>query len=143
MPAAPDRPRVVAWFAELIDLRMAFAGSAVMGTLVWAINAGDDATLALVAAAKQVGYTFFFAGFVMRLCERLARQLEPRSRALWLGFLVPSLLAVGLTYGVHSLRGTPRPLLSTLPTLLLGPPSFLIWSRRHRARREAELDPSS
>jgi len=48
---------------------------------------------------------------------------------------VSSCVAVGLTFLVHSLKGTPEPLLSTLPTALIGPPGFLVlgW----RARREA------
>lgn len=119
-----------------VDFRMAFAGAAVMGTAVYLINVSDDPKLAVIAALKQAAYTFFFAGWVMRLCEHLARNIESRALALWLSFLIPSCLAIGLTYGIHSLKGTAFPLYSTLPTLLMGPPSFLIWGRRHRAARE-------
>ncbi|MEO0604970.1 MAG: hypothetical protein AAF211_26300 [Myxococcota bacterium] len=66
---------------RILDLRMAFAGAAFMGSLVFTVNAAHGAGPALVAATKQATYTFFFAGLVMRLCERLATSFPQRSLA--------------------------------------------------------------
>jgi hypothetical protein len=39
---------------------------------------------------------------------------------------------------LHSLRGTPEPLRSTVPAMLMAPPSFYVWGRRSWAGREGE-----
>lgn len=132
--AHPLIERATTLASKLLDLRMAFAGAAFMGTLVFAVNVSHGVGPALVAAAKQASYTFFFAGMVMRLAERLASTLDPRALAVTVATVVPSILAVSLTFGVHSLRGTPDPIASTLPTLFLGPPSFFVWAWRTSAQ---------
>jgi len=60
-----------------------------------------------------------------------------RRLALLLALVVPSTISIGLTYLVHQMRGTPAPLHSVIPTLLLAPPSFLVWGWRKRMRRDA------
>ncbi len=40
--------------------------------------------------------------------------------------------AGALVLGVHSTRGTPEPLSSTIPTIILSPISFAIWGVRKR-----------
>jgi len=126
--------RITALLSRILDLRMAFAGAAFMGTLVFAVNASHGAAPALVAAAKQATYTFFFAGLVMRWSNHLASTIAGRGWAIAAATLFPSLLAVGLTFGVHSLRGTPDPVASTVPTLIFGPPSFFVWAWRCSAQ---------
>ncbi len=120
-----------------IDYRTAWLAALVMGAIVWWINSGHGALAALPAALKQAAYTFLVAGFIVRLCETLAARVSPRALAMGLAVLVPSAIAVGLTFGVHSLRGTPEPAASTLPTLLMAPPSFFVWARRTRAGVES------
>ncbi|MEN0060773.1 MAG: hypothetical protein AAGA48_01420 [Myxococcota bacterium] len=119
--------------SRILDLRFAVGGAVFMGGLVFAVNASYGTGPALVAAAKQASYTFFFAGFVMRWCEHLATSVEPRSLAVATATLLPSVLAVSLTFGIHNLRGTPDPVASTLPTLFFGPPSFFVWALRRSA----------
>jgi hypothetical protein len=72
-------------------------------------------------------YRYFVAGFITRLRENIAVRVEQRSLALLLAVLLPSSIAVGLTTLLHSLKGTPEPLRSVLPTLLMAPPAFLWW----------------
>lgn len=118
--------------ARYIDYATAWKAALVLGAIVWAINLSHGALAALPAAAKQAAYTFFVAGFVVRLCEALAVKPAPRLLALLSATLVPSCVAIGLTYLVHSLRGTPEPLLSTIPTILMAPPAFFVWGWRKR-----------
>lgn len=123
--------------ARYIDYRTAWRAALFLGVVVWAINWPHGPFRALPAALKQAGYTFFIAGFIVRLCENLALGVGPRAAALVMATAVPTAIAVGLTFLVHSLKGTPEPLQSTLPTILLAPPSFAVWGWRSRAGREA------
>ena len=118
-----------------IDYRAAVAAAALFGSIVFAINRSHGASSAATAAVKQATYTFFVAGFIVRNNERLARKLTHPLLSTLLAVTVSSTLAVGLTFLVHSLRGTPEPLLSTLPTALIGPPSFFVLATRARTVR--------
>jgi len=131
------RPTLRELVSRVLDLRMALAGALFMGGLVFVVNLSHGAGPALVAATKQGTYTFFFAGLVMRWCQRLAQTIDGRALAVALATVLPSVLAVSLTFGVHSLRGTPDPVASTLPTLFLGPPSFFGWAWRMSGQRAA------
>ncbi len=116
-----------------IDYRMAWLGAMAMGFIVLLVNLGHGIAPASVAALKQALYTFFFAGLITRTCERFARMEIGRRAALALAIVIPSLLAIGCTYAVHSMRGTPAPFLSTLPTLFLAPAGFAWWGWKKRA----------
>ena len=121
-----------------IDYRGAIIGATLLGGIVFRLNYAHGVSLAATAALKQATYTFFVAGFIVKNNEKLARKGANAAVALLLAAAVSSCIAVTLTFLVHSLKGTPEPLLSTLPTALIGPPGFLIlgW----RARRGPRLD---
>ena len=87
---------------------------------------------ASTAAAKQWLYTFFMGAFIVQLCARLALRPGPAAGAIALAIAVPTLFTVGATFLVHSARGTPRPVASTVPVALVSPPSFLGWAVRTR-----------
>ncbi len=127
--------QLIQWGAQYIDYSAAWKAALFLGTIVWCINLAHGPWAALPAALKQASYTFFVAGFIVRLCEVLALRYQPHIPALLLATLIPSCIAVGLTFLVHSLRGTPEPLFSTLPTLLLAPPSFAVWAWRCRKQQ--------
>lgn len=129
--------RVKNFGARYIDYGMAWKGALFLGTAVWCINLQHGALAALPAALKQATYTFFVAGFITRLCETIAVSVDNRPLALGLALIVPSSIALGLTLLLHTLRGTPEPLRSVLPTLLTAPPAFLWWGWRKRANRDA------
>jgi hypothetical protein len=124
-----------------INYRMAIAGAVVLGGIVFYINASHGLLLATVAASKQAAYTFFAGGFITRFGEVLAIKWNSRWRSLVIAIIVPTVVAVGLTFLVHSLRGTPEPIHSTLPTLILSPIGFfLIGWRRQREFFAAQLE---
>jgi len=126
---------------KVIDLRIGFAGGIVMGIIVFVINYRHTGLVegALTAALKQGIYTFFFGGLIMKLCESIAVRLDPAFLALALAMLIPSFLSLGLTYGVHSLKGTPMPLESTVPTAFFVIPSTLIWGIVKRKKRDQTI----
>jgi hypothetical protein len=115
-----------------IDYGGAIMGAALLGGIVFRLNYAHGTALAATAALKQATYTFFVAGFIVKNNERLARRWAHPAVSLLLATAVSSCLAVTLTFLVHSMKGTPEPWLSTLPTALLGPPGFLLLAWRAR-----------
>ena len=123
-----------------INYRLAIAGAVVLGSMVFYINYAHGILPATIAAAKQAAYTFFAGGFISRFGENLSIRWFNRVFSLVIAIIAPTLVAVGLTFLVHSLRGTPEPLQSTVPTLILSPIGFfLIGWRRQREAFPAQL----
>ena len=117
---------------KYFDPKMGLAGAFVMGTIVFFINWDHGIGLGLFAASKQAAYTFLAGGTMMRITENLASYFQNGFLALFLAVLTPTVIAVTLTYLVHSLKGTPEPVNSTIPTLILAPWGFLWWATRKR-----------
>jgi hypothetical protein len=118
--------RILAWF----DVKSAIIGALLMGTLIGLINSGHGLTPALTAAAKQGAYTFFFAGLIMQYCRWLsARKLE-KHFAIALATIWPTIITIVLVYTLHSFKGTPEPVLSSIPPGVIGMISFFLVSRK-------------
>lgn len=117
---------------EAFDFRSAIYAALVMGGIVWFINAGHGPLLATTAALKQASYTFFMGGLIMRFCERLARSRGPASLALAAAVILPCIVTIGATFFVHSLRGTPEPVASTIPVAVISLPTFTGWALKSR-----------
>lgn len=117
-----------------IDYKMGLYGGVVMGVIVFFVNYFHtyEWTGPITAALKQAFYTFLFGGIIMRSSELLATRISVRSLALVLACLVPSAVSIALTFAVHSMKGTPEPLASTIPTAIFVIPSTLIWGYRKR-----------
>ncbi len=128
--------------SRFLNIRMAIVGSLLLGSLVFYINYSHGIIGATYAALKQACYTFFFAGLIIRSNEAIARNATGQWQGLWLATISSSFMSIGFTLGLHNLRGTPEPLLSTVPTLLLAPPGFAILAWREQ-RRATQLQASS
>jgi hypothetical protein len=120
--------------ASNIDYGGAVSGAVLLGSIVFWLNRAHGTSPAATAALKQATYTFFVAGFIVKNNERLALKRADARASVVLAATVSSCLAVGLTFLVHSAKGTPEPILSTLPTALMGPPGFLLLAWRARRR---------
>jgi hypothetical protein len=117
---------------RFFDSKMGFAGAFVMGTIVYFINSSYGFYPALIAGMKQGVYTFFMASINMKICENIAIRYKNANLSIFLAVLVGSLMTIGGTFIVHSLKGTPEPLYSTIPTMILSPPMLLYWAVRKR-----------
>ena len=73
----------------------------------------------------------------MRMSERIAVAVKKRTLALILACVIPSVVSLTFTFGVHSLKGTHEPLNSTIPTLFFVIPSTFIWGRIKRKKLES------
>ncbi|UBM62104.1 hypothetical protein LA303_11975 [Candidatus Sulfidibacterium hydrothermale] len=133
--------RAIAFGRKYIDYRMGIYGAVVMASIVFYINfrGTQDYSGATTAALKQGTYTFFFGGFIMRLSERIAVEIRKKAIALILACVVPSLLSLVLTFGLHNLKGTPKPLQSTIPTAVFVIPATAVWGYLKRKKAEAKI----
>jgi len=113
---------------KFMDFRMGILGAISMGTIVYWINMDHGMMPASIAATKQAFYTFFFGALFVKLAENIASNVQHRPLAILSGGAVPALLTTLLTYLLHSIKGTPEPFHSSVPTLVLGLMSFSTWS---------------
>ena len=127
--------------SNYVDYRMGRYGAIVMATIVFFINflgkkdelgISQAALWSTTAALKQGTYTFFFGGVIMKMSERLATEVKRRTLALILSCVIPSMVSLTLTFGVHNLKGTPLPAKSTIPTAIFVIPSTAVWGRMKR-----------
>ena len=120
------------------DFKIGLAGGLFMGIIIYLINyySTNNIEGSLTAAFKQGVFTFFFGGIIMKLCERIATRLDPRIIAIVLAAVIPSLISLALTFGIHSLKGTPKPIESTIPTAILVIPSTLVWGYLKRVQKD-------
>jgi hypothetical protein len=112
------------------DVKTATLGAAIMGPTVFLINYYHGTDSAYIAAAKQAAYTFLVGGSMIRMCENLTTSFKNPKVSKAMAVIIPSAITFGLTYGIHSLKGTLRPFVSSIPTLLLAPPAFAFIARR-------------
>jgi hypothetical protein len=119
---------------RFFDFKIGFAGAVVIGIVVFSINyyGTKNLTGGLTAALKQATYTFFFGGTIMKICENVAVGIKKRKTALIAAVIVPSTVSLLLTFGMHNLKGTPKPLASTIPTAFFVIPSTAVWGMRKR-----------
>ena len=97
---------------------MGLAGALFLGIIVFFINFDHGIIQGLIASLKQALYTFFIGGLITWLCENIASSTKNRIVAIIGAVIIPSIIAVLLTYTVHSIKGTPEPLNSTIPTII-------------------------
>ncbi len=114
------------------DPKMGAVGAVILGTVVFFINYDHGIIWGITAALKQSAFTFFIGGTLTRLCENLASAIKKEYLAILAAVAIPTTISLMLTYTVHSLKGTPEPLNSTIPTLMMAPWGFLWWALRKR-----------
>jgi hypothetical protein len=121
---------------KYFDYKIGLAGGLVMGIIVFYINysATAEITGSFTAAMKQGIYTFFFGGSIMKICEIVATRVSKKNLALILATIIPSFISLALTFGLHSLKGTPRPVESTIPTAIFVIPSTAVWGYLKRKK---------
>ena len=125
---------VTKFISKLINVKMGLAGAVIMGGIVWLINMNHGWWPATTAALKQGAYTFFFGGILIKMLDTIASRINNRYLAIITATLTISVITIILVYGVHNMKGTPRPFESTLPTIIMAPPGFLALSIRKRLK---------
>lgn len=78
-------------------------------------------------------------GIFMKGCENLATKIKNRTLAIVASVIIPSALILLLTYTIHNFKGTPKPLESTIPTILIIP-ATAVWGYWKRKQIEKSSD---
>jgi hypothetical protein len=63
----------------------------------------------------------------------MAIAIKQKFMAIFISAFIPSVITLFITFGIHQLKGTPKPLESTIPTLLIFP-TTLVWGYKKRKR---------
>jgi hypothetical protein len=136
--------KVLNFGEKFINYKLGLIGAVGMGSLIFGINYYDsqDLSNSLIAGLKQGGYTFLFGGGIMKGCEYFATKIRKKIVALAFAVIIPSVMSISATYTLHSVKGTPKPFESTIPTLLLVPPSTAIFAYKKRKNLEEYLTKS-
>jgi len=130
----PNVKSIIDHASRYINYRMGIYGAIIMGVIVFMINfsATELWWPSTTAALKQGAYTFFFGGVIMKFCEYLAVRIKKRLIALLAAVIIPTSIALTLTFGIHNLKGTPKPLASTIPTLMIIPATAVVGFQKRK-----------
>ena len=109
---------------KIFDFNSGVIAALLMGGIVGWINFSHGLVPASTAALKQGAYTFLMGGLIVRFCKALAGLDGPGRLVFATATLVPSCVTIGATFLVHSLKGTPEPVASTVPVAVMSLPSF-------------------
>lgn len=126
--------KLIRFLGRFIDYPTAIAGAVIMGLVVGIINSDHGIWPALTAAVKQAAYTFLFGGILIKLLYFLVMRINSKLPAIIISTLAISALTIALVYLIHSMKGTPKPFASTIPTIFMAPPGFfaLAWRKRKK-----------
>jgi peptidoglycan/LPS O-acetylase OafA/YrhL len=122
------------------NYKLSVIGAAGMAIIVYYINSSHGYLPAATAAMKQFFYTFFIGGLILRFLEFLLKKLAQNLQGILLAILLTSLSTILLIYFVHSLKGTPEPFYSTIPTIILAPFGFTCVTFQKGYFKREDLD---
>ena len=119
-------------FNQIVDVKLGIIGALFMGSVVYYINIDHGPFLASIAALKQGAYTFFIGGIILKILELIVTGINNKYLAYICSVVAATIITVGLVYLVHSMKGTPKPFESTVPTILLAPLGYIYVARMKR-----------
>lgn len=120
------------YIKRFINVKFGLAGAIVMGSIVFFINLDHGWEISAIAGLKQFAYTFLFGGVIIKLLENIILKIDNKNLAVLYSVVTVSIVTIVLIFLVHSMKGTPEPFLSTLPTILMAPPGFLLLALKFK-----------
>ncbi len=115
-----------------------------MGSVVAYINSDNGIFPASIAALKQAVYTFFIGGVIIKILDLIVNKIKKKAFAYLISITVATFLTTTMVYFVHCLKGTPKPLDSTIATVILAPPGYIYLAyfkrKNHHNPEEEEED---
>ncbi len=116
------------FFFRFINVKAGIIGAIIMGGIIYYINSDHPWPWPMVAALKQAIYSFFAGGIVVRLLQYFLTNIKNRYLNIPLSVLLTTTITTIAVFFVHSMKGTPEPFMSTVPTMVLSPFGFLALS---------------
>jgi hypothetical protein len=141
LPGNISSTKILKFSGRLMDFPSAIAGGLIMGVIVFFINFRYGLWPATTAALKQAAYTFLFGGVIIKLLYGMVHHIPGKISGLVIPVVVTSVLTISLVFLLHSTKGTPLPVHSTLPTVFLAPPGFFFLALRKK-RQKSVIKPS-
>jgi uncharacterized membrane protein len=127
---------------SVIDIKLGIIGAIFMGSVVAYINSDHGIFPASIAALKQAIYTFFIGGVIIRILDIIVNNIKKKAYAYLVSITVATFLTTSMVYCVHCLKGTPKPIDSTIATVILAPPGYIFLAyfkrKNHHAYGEDE-----
>ena len=112
------------FLAQHFDWRSGVKAGALFALIVFLINvfATDPInwTGSATAAIKQFVYTFLIGSWLFGLAQWVSGHFRSPVLGICVSTVLVGSFASALILGMHSLRGTPEPLLSSLPAIIVG-----------------------
>jgi len=124
--------------SKYTNLKWNLVGGFFGGLSAYYFNSEHGLFSSLSAGAKQIGYNLVMAGINIRMCERLATEINNKKIALTAAAVVPSIVAVGTNYLLHELTGTPDAFEATYLPLITAPPFFGVMGFIYRRNSEKD-----
>jgi uncharacterized membrane protein len=125
---------------SVIDIKLGIIGAIFMGSVVAYINSDHGILPAGIAAFKQALYTFFIGGVIIRILDIIVNNIQKKAYAYLVSITVATFLTTSMVYFVHCLKGTPKPLDSTLATVVLAPPGYIYLAYSKRKNHHSKED---
>jgi len=127
------------WSKKHINYKVGSIAGLIAGSIVYYINRNHGVLESLEGASRQFVYNLFIGGFNTKVCEKLAKNIVGKARAIAAATVVPTAQAFLITYGVHKFGGTPEALNSSAwqigPNLI----GCYIFGRVYYAKRNKEI----
>ncbi len=102
-----------------------------VGTVSGFFNHKHGLEAMIMAALNQAGYSTISTIVLLKIYDFLAERVKTIPGEL-IPIIVPILVTILANLGIHEIRGTAEPILSTLPTAVLATIGFPIWHIRRR-----------
>jgi hypothetical protein len=124
-----------------IDYKKGAFFGGLAGVAVGLINLKEGVGYALSSGTKEGAKCLLLGTANLSICRKLATSIDDKVKAITLATIVPAVISMGITYGVHAyLKGTPYPLKSTAPTALSAPFFAAIALRERRLADKNKLE---
>ena len=120
------------FFFGLINIKAGVLGAIIMGCIIYYINREHPWPWPMIAALKQAVYSFFAGGVIVRLLEYFLNSIKNPYLNIPLSILFTTIFTTVMVFIVHSMKGTPEPFMSTVPTMVLSPFGFLAMSLKYK-----------
>jgi len=115
-----------------VDFVLVMFAATIMASIVYYLNSNHGYMQASMAALKQALYTLLVGGLILKVLESIIKKINHKVYSIVWGVILSSALTTVLVFIVHSMKGTPEPILSTIPTLVTAPPGLLIVAMKKR-----------
>lgn len=133
-PETPENEKETTLTSKRVNQILGQVAALGMGGMVAAINAEHGPLLASIAGIKQYVYSAVIAVLLIdtqhKIYDHFKKTDQESLRPAILAIIIPSLATIVATLGIHSLKGTPETINSTIPTAILAPIGYTILQIR-------------